>query len=1489
MFQQRQQLSLPPCSIEVEDVWGPQVHGCGTDFDLTLLFQEVVLFISPLAVALCLCCLRIWQLARADVIVDSSALHWIKRGFYGLFILLHAAVLAVQAAPGAQLTRATLASSAVALAGSLVLTLTSHLEHTRSVRASTVLVLYFGYSLAADALRTRTLWSMPPANAPLAAAQTAVCACKLLLFLVERQDKLVRKGTRTPTADEKADILSRIFLWWVIPLFKVGKATPTLTAESLPNIEFGLTVAGRRPSNSKGFVPSPDSGELYKSSIFRHILSIRGWLILTAVPPRLCYTGFLFAQPFLIQRATNWLAEPLHVNTYNIGAGLVAAYLIVYTGLGATQAFYRQCTARSITAVRADLVSLIHDHSLRLSTSSSAQDSASTLMSADVERFVTGTRNMHECWACVLELALSLYVLETQIGVATAAAGGLSVTFIGLTSLIAGAAGRRQNAWLKGMETRITATTQALKSMKGIKMTGIAAFIRRDLIALRKDEIRKMRGFRQILMLVLWAMWIPVIMAPIVAFAVYNFAVAPRTGNVLSPAMVYQCLTILNIFGNNVATLLDSSVNLVTAGASLLRIQEFIVNENTRSDKRVILHPPSDDADDDILPLLPASPPARSNAAIRMQRLRRTFSQKGQAATTTTTLRLTRACAGWSADGPLVVNGANLEVSSPSIVAVVGPTGSGKTTLLQMLLGETQQMQGEVGISTRHIGYCSQTPWLTHATIRENIVGSSDNDFDAAWYEAVIQATALQKDLRLMAQRDETVVGNDGSGLSGGQKKRIALARALYARAPVLILDDPFNGLDGRTESRVLEALLGTRGLLRQYPVLVVWATSTAKQTRLADRVISLTDSGNIRKRDSLLIRSNRNSLQRLSILSATEDEITDMNPRPLSVIEVMEGIVVGQEEVLTDEIPKPAKDPAAYRYYIGGGGRRKFLLFMLIISIFVGVAMFSQIWVVRWAENNVVDANRLQGLYIGIYFMAGATQLIAWTAAGLFFMLAIAEKAADRCHIALLDTVLCAPMSFFDSTAAGNTINRFSQDLQLIDTELPYNLMGTITQFLMAIGQCVVIIYGSPWSGVAIPFVALSVYWVQRTYLPTSRQLRLLEIEAKAPLFSHFLETLSGLATIRAMGWAAAYARKNRAAVAAGQKPFYLLFAAQNWLNLVLDLVTAGLAVAVMAVGVATRASAGSSLGLALFAAVSFGGSAKNVIQHWTQLEISMGAIERVRAFTIETGSERQGVDDTKPPSPVGDTKAWHGEGSIVFRNVSARYRPELPLVVRDISFKIGPRQRYAICGRTGSGKSTLVSALLRLVPLESGVILVDGNDIATLSPDQVRSRFITLPQDPVLITGSVRHNLLIYGTESSDEELIAALDSFGLWDMILSKGGLDAEMGEDLLSHGQRQLFCFARSTLQKSNIVLLDEPSSQADRETEQNIEAAIRDHFQDHTVLCVAHRLSTVMSFDAVVVMDAGAIAEVGSPQSLLQDRTSLFSALMQSQNEQDEQV
>lgn len=483
-----------------------------------------------------------------------------------------------------------------------------------------------------------------------------------------------------------------------------------------------------------------------------------------------------------------------------------------------TQAFYRQCTARVITAVRADLVTKIYSHTLKLSSSSSSRDAASTIMSADVERFAAGSRNMHECWACIIDVALGIWLLEQQLGVAVAATGGLMATFVGLTLAILPPAGKRQNAWLKGMETRIAATTQSLQAMKGVKMTGVASTIRRDLIGLRKAEVRKLRQFRYILLIVAWAAWIPVIMAPILGFTLYSVVF----GGTLTPAMVYRCLTIFGLSGNAVAILIDSAIKLVTSVASLLRIQSFLLDDNTRLDSRVLLPSAAPQKDEDEIPLLPLSRMPSSNL-IRLNRLSQRFIHAPVA------LQLTRASAGWNADMPLIVHDANLDVSSSTVLAVVGPIGSGKTTLLQMLLGETRCAAGSVALSSLRIGYCSQTPWLTHQSVRNNIVGS--DIFKESWYNAVVRATALDQDIRAMALGDSTVVGNEGSSLSGGQKKRIALARAIYTRAPIVILDDPFNGLDGRTETAILEAVLGRQGLLRKQKTLVVWATSTGERT----------------------------------------------------------------------------------------------------------------------------------------------------------------------------------------------------------------------------------------------------------------------------------------------------------------------------------------------------------------------------------------------------------------------------------------------------------------------------------------------------------------------------------------------------------------------------------------------------------------------------------------------------------------------------------
>ena len=442
-------------------------------------------------------------------------------------------------------------------------------------------------------------------------------------------------------------------------------------------------------------------------------------------------------------------------------------------------------------------------------------------MSADVEQFATGSRNMHECWASLLDVALGIWLLQTRLGLAVAVTGGMMATFLMLTLAVLPAGAKRQNEWLKAMETRIAATTQSLRAMKGVKMTGVASNIRKILMGLRKAENHKLRRFRYILLIVAWAAWIPVILAPILGFTLYSVGFRPRTGRTLDPAMVYRCLTIFNLLGSAVAIAIESAIKLVTAVAALLRIQSFLLDDNTRLEGRELLPSSNPTTDDDEKPLLPPLLTPSSNQ-IRMKRLSRSLVHAPVA------LRLTGASAGWNADMPLIVHNANLNLTSPTVLAVVGPIGSGKTTLLQMLLGETRCAAGSVALSNLRIGYCSQTPWLINASIRDNIVGS--DPFEEKWYNTVVRATALHQDFRAMPLHDSTVVGNEGTALSGGQKKRVALARAIYTKAPIIVLDDPFNGLDGRTETAVLEAVLGRQGLLRQQKALVVWATSTGER-----------------------------------------------------------------------------------------------------------------------------------------------------------------------------------------------------------------------------------------------------------------------------------------------------------------------------------------------------------------------------------------------------------------------------------------------------------------------------------------------------------------------------------------------------------------------------------------------------------------------------------------------------------------------------------
>ncbi|KAI8248738.1 ABC transporter atnG, partial [Colletotrichum sp. SAR 10_98] len=488
------------------------------------------------------------------------------------------------------------------------------------------------------------------------------------------------------------------------------------------------------------------------------------------------------------------------------------------------------------------------------------------------------------------------------------------------------------------------------------------------------------------------------------------------------------------------------------------------------------------------------------------------------------------------------------------------------------------------------------------------------------------------------------------------------------------------------------------------------------------------------------------------------------------------------------------------------------------------------------------------------------------------------------------------APLALFTSTDIGSITTRFSQDIGLVDRNLPLALVVSLASFFTCIGKAFLIASASWYIVISFPVLILVFYFIQRAYLRTSRQLRFLDLEEKAPVYTHFLETLSGLPTIRAHAATTPSIAHSHTLIDRSQRPFYILLLTQQWLTLVLDLTTTALALLVVGLAVRLRDTVSVGLtGVSLVQLISFTETLKMLIQFWTSLETSIGAVARIKNFADDTPDEieddllkrqllcsegRQEVSATLLPG-------WPDKGCIELRDISASYassandcdEKSVPKALDGISISIRAGEKIGIVGRTGSGKSSLLLALLRLLPLSSGSIHIDGLSLDTLPLLELRSALIAITQDQFVLPGTVRQNIDPFAA-ASDESITSTLTRLGLWDAIQEKGGLDAEFAEEALSHGQRQLFFLARAVLRREvgKIVLFDEATSSVDSHTERMVKDLIREEFKEHTVIAIAHRLETVADFDRVVVLDKGHIVEVGEPQSLLLEKGGKFKEL-----------
>ncbi|EAW08899.1 putative ABC transporter [Aspergillus clavatus NRRL 1] len=1435
-----------------DNAFGPVInHGCRAAFDFTLLFEQTILSIAPSALFLLLAPWNYVCLLRGPRKVQPSFLAWWKRCCILVLGALQIVLLVLWVQPSAPATNASVAAAALGLPVALAMGLLSHAQHMRSVRPSTLLNVYLLLSLLCDIVQTRTLWLLHGATA-IAGVFTAVVVLKFVVLMTEAVEKrrLLERKHRHATIESTSGVWNKMLFWWVNPLLWKGART-ILEPDDLQTIAeklHGVALEKVHPSVLAGVADQERKYGLF-SALLRAF-----WLpIVSAGFPRLCLLGFTFAQPFLINRTVTFVSQPVTEETQNAGYGLIGAFALVYIGLAVSTGVYTYTMNQVMIMVRGCLVTTIYRRTLALSTHELEESAAVTLMSTDVEQVMLAVEDTHEVWANVAQIGLAVWLLERQVSWACVAPITVSLASVVVSGLLAPLIGTGQMQWNEAVQTRIDVTARTLGQMKELKLLGLTDKLTTLIQKLRTAEIRISTKYRIKLMMILSISQVAPIFAPVVTFALYAIVAAVSSHQSLLSAQAFTSLSLISILSNPIVTL-TQSVPIIAAGlGALTRIQEYL-STTPRQERRGLG-----------VPAQSYNNPVESTQA--SEKPYQLAEEKASEKCGLYAITVENGTFGWDNKAATLQN-IHCKFPTSSLTIIIGPVGSGKTTLLRGLLNELPGIEGEIVVHGSSLAFCDQNPFLMHATVQKNIIGESALDFE--WYQTVLKACALDIDLALLPHGDQAMVGSNGMTLSRGQKQRIAIARSVYAKASIVLLDDALSGLDRRTERQVFNQIFGKQGLLRQIGSTVVLVTHANYLLPDADQIIVLGSEGRIDSQGSFdSLRSSDGYVQKLSIegYTATHAEDTTETQAALST---QDDLVRAAETDLKD---RQTGEWSVYVYYLQAAGKINSLFFLIYVAVVAFCYNFPNLWVQWWSDANEKSSNANLGLYLGVYVALAVAAMVSLVLACWYLMVRIVSRSAGRLHETVLRTVMRAPLSFFATSSAGAITNRFSQDMRLIDMSLPMAAINTALYAFSCVVQIVIISISSKYMAVTIPFALGVIYLVQKFYLKTSRQLRLLDLEVKSPLYSNFIETLNGLVTIRAFGWSSQLQEQNTRLLDESQKPVYLLYCVQRWLTLVMDMLVASLAIILILLTVLLKGStSGGAIGVALVNIMTFNQGLTSMIKWYTSLETALGAISRVKKFESETDSEE------RPSSTLGLVdQEWPPSGIIEFRNVSASYNNGSSLALRDISMSIQAGQKIGICGRTGSGKSSLILSLCQMVDLSGGSIWVDGIDLSTLPRESVRSRFNSITQEPFFIPATVRMNLDF--TESlSDDAIIEALQKVHLWDFIEERGGLDAKLVADAWSLGQQQLFCLARALLKKSRILILDEMTSSVDSETDKLMQVVIRTEFADSTIFCIAHRLDTILDFDRIAFLDKGSLIEFDSPTTLLEKGSSAFARL-----------
>ncbi|TQV89952.1 ABC multidrug transporter [Cordyceps javanica] len=1411
----------------------------GSLFDFTLKFEEVIFSISLSSAFAAIspffiCYYYFWR----PRYIASGPLLWAKLLTSLSLAAVKTAVLVLLRRQPEYYTDTTTPAGAVDLLAALCVGCLAHAEHHYSLCSSAPFSLYLFVAGLADIIKSRSFFLRPNLDA-LGGLEAAAASLELILLCLQdvskRADIIDANLRESVGLEATSGAMSKMLFIYLRPLFSAG-FHKQLMLEDLDKLDPELAPAHNYSQLNTHWSPRQTSPLAVSRGLFRGALGAWKQHLVPIFCARLFMTALRFTQPFLLRRVISMLGEnDTGQDATTKRAGLVVATAFVFLGLPITQSTFGYLMNRYVTRLRGGLVALMFHKVHHLTESEAKKVAAVTLMTADIDGIATGVPKCLEIPFGFVEIALGIFILSTFIDVAALAV----LAPVAVTSIATYFIGRKMamhfTAWNQSIEQRVAKTARLLPQLTTIKLLGLRPLIATYLQSLRVEEINVSKRYRLFEALAAGPVLIADLMTPVVVILASLFG--PAFDGHMAANKVFPTLTVVALIQSPLAVVLNVYPLLTSMNSCFRRIEAFLCTTE-RKDSRVRLNSAGRLASS-----LPLNGHVRFNYA--------DLAKHGMKEP--------------------IIRGANFQLPYGSITPIVGRIGAGKSTILEAVLGHCEVLGGSVEVHVDDISYCGQNIWLQDATIRQNIIGHLE--YDDARFWRVIRACFLEEDITWLPDGVDYVVGANGSNLSGGQRQRVALARTAYAESKICILDDAFSSLDRETAVVILYQLCGNGGILQQAGCTVILATYLPDCIDVCTHVLFISANGLVSLQEKPDSETARNEIMAVLNTSNTNVGVTAENKEQEVVRRSLEAALPpGQPQ--TDLVPRTGRW-SLYRLFIDPIGRINSFLYGLFVALFSAGETLPDIYVRVWVELHADDPL----FFIGYIAVVLGTCVIGCMVYWLMHA-RLSPRPSMNLHSMLVEKTMGATLRFLSMTKTGHLLNFYSQDMLLLSRNLPASFLRTLYSSFYVVFQIGIVLSGASYLVISLPFLAGALYFIQRYYLRTSRQVRILDLEMKAPLHTYFQETAAGLSHIQAFNWVEQSVELGLTLLAESQRPYYVMMLIQQWLVLILGLLTGSLAILLVLLALFVNHGASeSSVGLSFLSLLALSNTFVAMIIAWTGLEIGAGALTRLLNFRENTPQETKVSQKPLPAS-------WPSNGNVRLTKVVARYKPEdeeSDPALNEVSISIAPGQRVGIVGRSGSGKSSLLLTLLGFIQYE-GSVEIDGLDIASISRDELRLRLVTISQDQLSLEGTIRTNLLPetmndnFKERSADDneksslkdvELEQLLKNLHIWVQLTSKGGLDAILDDVSYSKGELQLLCIARAIVKQrdtgSKLVLVDEATSSLDEATDKVVSRLMREYFSGCTMIIVAHRTSSLKNVHAIIEMSRGVVVGVEYPQ------------------------